>query len=66
MKIRKLIEMLAKQNWDAEVLMHIGLPSHPADEILSISSYMKKGNPTVTLNAFNNMVQPKRKKPKTR
>jgi len=52
MKIRKLIEMLAKENWDAEVLMQIGLSSHPADKILSITSYTKKGNNLVTLNAF--------------
>ena len=53
MKVRKLIEMLAKQNWDAEVLMQIGLTSHPADKILSISSYTTKGNNLVVLNAFN-------------
>ena len=52
MKVRKLIEMLAKQNWDAEVLMQIGLSAHPADKILSISSFTKKGKPIVTLNVF--------------
>ena len=45
--------MLAKQNWDAEVLMQIGLSQHPADKILSITSYTTKGNNLVTLNAFD-------------
>jgi len=52
MKVRKIIEMLAKQNWDAEIEMQIGLPSHPTDKIKSISSFTKKGKPIVTLNAF--------------
>ena len=58
MKVRKLIEMLAKGDWDAEARMDFRkdiAPSRMCDlsetkRIKSISSFTSKGKPVVTLN----------------
>ena len=55
MKVRKLIEMLAKhEDWNAEIRMNVGLPLHKneADPIKSITSFMFKGRSFVNLNSF--------------
>ena len=52
MKNRELIEMLSKENWNAEVQINTGLPSYVADEIKSISSFTEKGKTIITLNTF--------------
>ncbi len=58
MKLRKLIEMLCKQDWNAEVSIDTRKDIAPADwcdtskkeKILSISSFMSRGTPIVTIN----------------
>jgi len=57
MKLRKLIEMLAKQNWNAEVKMDFRKELSPTKactlndckNIKSISSFRSKGKPIVLL-----------------
>ena len=53
MKNRKIIEMLSKQNWDAEVQINVGLPTHTGDKIRSISSFTHKQKAIITINSFD-------------
>lgn len=58
MKVRELIETLAKKNWDSEVRIDVRLEVAPNEfckpagtiEIKSISSYTSKGIEYTTLN----------------
>ncbi len=58
MTVRELIEMLAKQDWNAEVLVDNRINVTPAEwcdtvrtkKVCSISSFTKKGAPIVALN----------------
>lgn len=58
MLVKDLIELLAKQNWDAKILVDNRINVAPADacdttiaaRIHSLSSFTEKGKPIVTIN----------------
>ena len=52
MKVRELIEILAKKNWDAQVQVDLGknVRDPIGERIRSISSFVHDGRSVVTLN----------------
>ena len=55
--VRKLIEMLAKCNWDAQVKIDFSIEGQKhfesTEAIKSISAFRHQGKPVVTLNVRN-------------
>ena len=52
MKLKPLLELLSKKNWEAQVRINLGLPSHSGDDINSITESRQNGKPIVTINSF--------------